>query len=285
MWVCSWSQIVGRLNTQGNFSPMSGILSKMSKQQGAGWASLYLPLLLFPSLFLSLCFSLISLHNYHELSSRKVTLCGQPSYLVPSFPENEHSTQSIWKLQDFLWQSLGSHAGSFTQKSSDQKQVTRPAKIHGEETTLWQETWSVHSLSRVTSWTAEHQASLSINNSRILLKLMSIKLVMPSNHLILITDFSSCFNLSQHQGLFKWVSSLHQVAKEFELQFQHKSFQWRFRIDFLYDWLVWSPCSPRDSQESSSTPQFKSINSLVLSFIYGPTLTSTHDYWKSHSFD
>ena len=46
-----------------------------------------------------------------------------------------------------------------------------------------------------------------------------------------------------------------------------------------------SPCSPRDSQESSPTPQFKSINSSVLSFLYGPTLTSIYDYWKNHSFD
>ena len=49
--------------------------------------------------------------------------------------------------------------------------------------------------------------------------------------------------------------------------------------------LVGSPCSPRDSQESSPTPQFKSISSSVLSFLYGPSLTSTHDYWKNHSFD
>ena len=49
--------------------------------------------------------------------------------------------------------------------------------------------------------------------------------------------------------------------------------------------LISSPCTPRDSQESSPTPQFESINSLVLSFLYGPTLTSLHDYWKNHSFD
>ena len=54
---------------------------------------------------------------------------------------------------------------------------------------------------------------------------------------------------------------------------------------FPYDWLVGSPCSPRDSQESSPTPQFKSINSSGLSFLYSPTLTSIHDYWKNHSFD
>ena len=54
---------------------------------------------------------------------------------------------------------------------------------------------------------------------------------------------------------------------------------------FLSDWLVWSACSPRDSQECSPTPQFKSINFLVFSLLYGPTLTSIHDYWKNHSFD
>ena len=50
------------------------------------------------------------------------------------------------------------------------------------------------------------------------------------------------FNLSQHQGLFQWVSSSHQVAKGLEFQLQHQSFQCIFRTDFLQDWLVWSPC-------------------------------------------
>ena len=92
------------------------------------------------------------------------------------------------------------------------------------------------------------------------------------------------FNLSQHQGLFKWVSSSHQVDKVLELQLQHQSFQWVFR-NFLADGLVESPGSPRDSQESSPTPQFKSISSSVFSFLYNPTLTSIYDYWKNHSFD
>ena len=51
------------------------------------------------------------------------------------------------------------------------------------------------------------------------------------------------------------------------------------------DGLVGSPCSPRDSQESSPTPQFKSINSSALSFLHSPTLTSIHDHWKNHSLD
>ena len=94
------------------------------------------------------------------------------------------------------------------------------------------------------------------------------------------------FNLSQHQGLFQLVSSSHQVAKVLEFQLQRQSFQWIFRTDFLSDGLVWSPCSPRDSQESSpATLMFKSINYLALSFFHGATLTSKHDYWKNHSFD
>ena len=92
-------------------------------------------------------------------------------------------------------------------------------------------------------------------------------------------------NLSQHQGLFQWVSSSHQVAKVLEFQLQHQSFQWTPGTDLLQDGLVGSPCSPRDSQESSPTPQFKSINSSALSFLYSPTLTSIHDYWKNHSLD
>ena len=94
----------------------------------------------------------------------------------------------------------------------------------------------------------------------------------------------SAFNLSQHQGLFQWVSS-HQVAKMLEFQLHHLSFQWIFRTDFLSDGLVGSPCSPRDSQEFSPTPQFKSIKSLAQNFLYSPTLTSIHDYWKNQSFD
>ena len=98
-------------------------------------------------------------------------------------------------------------------------------------------------------------------------------------------QLSFAFHLSQHQDLFQWVSFSHQVAKVMELQLQHKSCQWIFRVDFLKHWLVWPPCSPRDSQESSPTPQFKTINSSVLRLLYGPALTFVHDYWKKHSFE
>ena len=66
-----------------------------------------------------------------------------------------------------------------------------------------------------------------------------------------------------------------------ELQLQHQSFQRNPRADLLQNGLVGSRCSPRDFQESSPTPQFKSINSSALSFLYSPTLMSIHDYWKS----
>ena len=96
---------------------------------------------------------------------------------------------------------------------------------------------------------------------------------------------SPAFSLSQHQSLFKGVSSSHQVAKVLEFQLQYHSLQRNSRADLLQNGLVGSPCSPRDSQESSPTPQFKSINSSVLSFLYSPTLTSIHDHWKNHSLD
>ena len=92
-------------------------------------------------------------------------------------------------------------------------------------------------------------------------------------------------NPSQHQSLFQRVNSSHEVAKILEFQLQHHSFQRNPRADLLQNGLVGSPYSPRDSRESSPTPQFKSINSSVLNFLHSKTLTSIHDHWKNHSFD
>ena len=58
------------------------------------------------------------------------------------------------------------------------------------------------------------------------------------------------FNRCQHQDLFRWFGSSHEVVKILELQLQHQSFQWMFRIDFLYNWLVWSLCCQRESLKS-----------------------------------
>ena len=90
-------------------------------------------------------------------------------------------------------------------------------------------------------------------------------------------------NISQHQGLFQWVGSSQQMAKELEIQHQHQSFQWISRVALFQDWLVWSFCYWRDSQESSPEPQFESIYFSALSLLYGPTLfmvLTLHDYWE-----
>ena len=146
---------------------------------------------------------------------------------------------------------------------------------------------SVQSLSRVwlfaTPWgmpREARQASLSITNSQSSLRLTSIESVMPSSHLILCRPL-----LLLHRSLFQWVRSSHEVAKVLEFQVSHHSFQRNPRTDLLQSGLVGSPCSPRDSQESSPMPQFKSINSSALSLLHSPTLTSIHDYWKNHSLD
>ena len=127
---------------------------------------------------------------------------------------------------------------------------------------------SVQSLSRVwlfaAPWTAACQAFLPITSSRSLLKFMSTESVMPSNHLILCHPFLLLPSIFPSIRVFSNESVFASVAKVLEFQFQCQSFQWIFRADFLYDGLVGSPCCPRDSQESSSTPQFKSINSSTL---------------------
>ena len=102
-----------------------------------------------------------------------------------------------------------------------------------------------------------------------------------------VLPFPPAPNPSQHQSLFQWVSSSHEVAKVLGFQLQHHSFQRNPRMSkvVLQNGLVGSPCSPRDSQESSPTPQFKGINSLALSLLHSPTLTFIHGHRKIHRLD
>ena len=93
------------------------------------------------------------------------------------------------------------------------------------------------------------------------------------------------FSLSQHQGLFQWVRSLHQVAKVLELQLQHQSFnEYSGLIFFRMDWLgllaVQGTLKSLLQHHSSKASIF-----LVLSFLHSPTLTSIHDHWKNHNLD
>ena len=134
-----------------------------------------------------------------------------------------------------------------------------------------------------TPWTAAHQASLSITNSQSLLKLMSLESVMPSNHLIL-----SCPLL-----LPSVLPGIRVFYNESVLRIRWPKF-WSFHvsispsneysglISFRIDWL---DIIAVQGTLKSSTKQFKIINSLVLSFLYSPTLTYIHDSWKNHSFD
>ena len=101
----------------------------------------------------------------------------------------------------------------------------------------------------------------------------------------LSSPFPPAPNPSQHQSLLQWVNSSHEMAKVLEFQLSHQSFQRNPRADLLQNGLVGCPCSPRDSQESSPTPQFKSINSSVLSLLHSPALTSIHDHRRKHSLD
>ena len=129
-------------------------------------------------------------------------------------------------------------------------------------------------------WTAARQASLSITNSQSLLKLMSIGDAIQPSH-PLSSPSPPAFSLSQHQSLFHWVSSSHQVAKvlEFQLFSFSPSSEYSglpsFRIDW-FDCLVSKGFSRVFSNTTVHKHQF---------LLYGPTLTSIHDYWKNHSFD
>ena len=141
-----------------------------------------------------------------------------------------------------------------------------------------------HILLFETPWTAANQASLSFTISQSLLRLMSIESVTPSNCLIL------CHPLLLLPSIFP---SIRVFSKDLTLHIRWPK-NWSFSvspsseysglISFRIDWFNLLAIQGT-LQESSLTPQFKSINSSMLSLLYGPTLTSIHDYWKNHSFD
>ena len=148
---------------------------------------------------------------------------------------------------------------------------------------------SVQSLSHVqlfaTPWIKARQASLSITNSWSSLKLMSIEWVMPSSHLILYRPLLLLLPIPPSIRVFSNESALHmRWPKYWSFSFSiSPSNEHPGTISFRMDWL--DLLAVQGTQESSPTPQYKSINSLVLSFLHSPTLTSIHDHWKNHSLD
>ena len=95
---------------------------------------------------------------------------------------------------------------------------------------------------------------------------------------------SPAFNLSQHQALFQWVSSLHQVAKILRVSGLASVLPIIIQDPSPSGWTGWISLQSKGLSRVFSNTQFKSINSLVLSFLYSPTLTSIHDHWNNHSF-
>ena len=148
---------------------------------------------------------------------------------------------------------------------------------------------SVQSLSSVwlsvILWTAAHHASLSITNSQSLLKLMSIESVMPSNHL------THCYTLLLPSSVFP---SIRVFSNESVLHIRCPKY-WSFSFSIVLpmnfnDWCPlgltgWLSLQSKGPSRVFSNTTFKTINSSALSFLYSPTLTSIHYYWKNHSLD
>ena len=145
----------------------------------------------------------------------------------------------------------------------------------------------VQSLSRVqffaTPWTAAHQDSLFFTISQSLLRLISIELVMLSNHRILCHPLLLFSILPSIRVFSNEVALCIKGAKYWSFSFSiGPSNEYSGLISFRMDWF--DLLVVQESQESSPAPQLKSVSSLVLSLLYGPTLTSVR-YWENHSFD
>ena len=100
-----------------------------------------------------------------------------------------------------------------------------------------------------------------------------------------VVPFSSCLQSFQHQGLFQWVSFSHQVAKVLEFSASTSVLPMNTQDWFPLGLTGQISLQSKGLSRVFPTPQFKSINSSALSFLYSPTLTSIHDYWKNHSLD
>ena len=136
-----------------------------------------------------------------------------------------------------------------------------------------------------TPWTTPQQASLSIKNSWSSIRFLSVESVMPCNHLILCRRLLLLPSIFPSIRIFSNESVLHiRWPKYWSFSFSiSPSSEYSGLISFKMNWL--DLLAVQGTLKSSPTPLFKSINSLVLSFLYSPTLTSIHDYWENHSFD
>ena len=158
--------------------------------------------------------------------------------------------------------------------------------LHVEKDTVFTSVqWLSYVLLFVIPWTAAHQASLSITNSQSLLKLISIESVVLSNISSSVVSFSSCLQSFPALRSFPMSQFFASGGQSIGVSVSASVLPMNNQDWFPLGRTGWIPCSPRNFQESSPAPQFKISNSLVLSFLYSPILTSIHDYWKSHCFD
>ena len=135
--------------------------------------------------------------------------------------------------------------------------------------------------------TAARQATLPFMISRSLLKLLSIESVMPSNHLVLCYPLLLLLSVFPASGSFQmsqlFASGDQSIGASASTSVLPMNIQDFLNISFRTDWF--DLLAVQGTQESSLEPQFKNINSSVLSLLYGPSLTYVPDYWKNHSFD
>ena len=219
------------------------------------------------------CFCVYKLGLFYKVEVSFIDYLASPKYF--QYRKGKINAESGLYLPIFI-------LGPLVSSKSDPKRFYFPWSIIMNS--------SVQSLSRVwlfvTPWSAARQASPSITNSQSLLKPMSIESVMPSNHLIFCCPLLPPPSVFPSIRVFSSESALRmRWPKYWSFSFSiSPSNEYSGLISFRMDWLDLLAVS-RDSQESSPTPQLKSINSSVLSFLYSPTLTSIHVYWKNHSFD
>ena len=136
-----------------------------------------------------------------------------------------------------------------------------------------------------TPWTAAHQTSLSITNSWNLLKLTSIESVISSTHLMLCCPLLLPSSIFPSIRVFSDKSVLHSRWPKYWSFILISVLPMNILDWFPLRWTGWISLQSEGLSSISPAPQFKRISSSTLRFLYSPTLTSIHDYWKSHSFD
>ena len=129
------------------------------------------------------------------------------------------------------------------------------------------------------------QSSLSITNSQSLLKLMPSSQWCHPTISSSVAPFSFCHQSCPTSGSFQMSQFFTSGGQNIGVSASASVLPMNIQDWFPLGWTGWISCSLQDSQESSPTSQFKSVNSSALSFLYSPTLTSIHDHWKNHSLE